>query len=103
MRVVNTDAKYHSTNTTENFLQEAEQAKKKMYLEACLQQRQHFLPFVASADGIMGMEAAATLKRVVSRLTTKWQKPYSSTSGYIKSKIAIALVQAIHQCIQGPG
>ena len=36
MHVVNTDAKYHSSKTTEKCLKEAERAKKKIYLEACL-------------------------------------------------------------------
>ena len=36
MRVVNTDAKYHLAKTPEKCLQEAERAKKKMYLEDCL-------------------------------------------------------------------
>ena len=44
MGVVNTDAKSHSANTPEKFLQELEQVKKKMYLEACLQQGRHFSP-----------------------------------------------------------
>ena len=39
MRVVNTDSEYHSAKTPEKCLQEAERVKKKMYLEACLQQR----------------------------------------------------------------
>ena len=39
MHVVNIDAKYHSFKTPANCLQEAERAKKKMYLEDCLQQR----------------------------------------------------------------
>ena len=46
LRVVNADAKYHSGNTPEKCLQEAERAKKRMYLEACLQQRRHFSPIV---------------------------------------------------------
>ena len=44
-----------------------------MYLEACLQQRQHFYPFVASVDVLLGVEATATPKRLASRLTTKWK------------------------------
>ena len=75
MRIMNTDAKSHSTKTLEKCFQEAEQAKKKMYLEACLQQRRHFSPFVASVDGILGVEALATMKRIASRLATKWRQP----------------------------
>ena len=45
--------------------------KKKMYLEAWLQQNWHFSPFVALVDGLLGVEATATLKRLASRLATK--------------------------------
>ena len=71
-----------------------------MYLEACLQQRQHFSPFVASVDGLLGMETTATLKRIASRLATKWNQPYSNTCGYVKSRVAIILVRATNCCIQ---
>ena len=52
-------------------MEEAEKSKKKMYLECCLQQRRHFSPFVASVDGLICVEATATLKRIVSRLAPK--------------------------------
>ena len=48
MLVVNTDAKSYWGRSPEKCLEDAERAKKKMYLEACLQQRRHFSPFVAS-------------------------------------------------------
>ena len=72
MRVVNTDAKSHSGKTPEKCMQEAKRGKKRMYLEACLQQRRHFSPFVASVDGLPGMEVTETIKRITSRLATKW-------------------------------
>ena len=40
-----------------------------MYLEACIQQRRHIFPFVASVDGILDVEAEATMKRIAIRLT----------------------------------
>ena len=49
---------------------------------------------------MLGVEVTATLKRLSSRLTTKWRKPYSKTYGYVKSRIAITLVRATHRCIQ---
>ena len=101
MHVVNTYAKSHSMNTLEHFLQEAEREKKKVYLEACLQQFRHVSPFFASIGEMMGVEAAATLKRIPSRLTSKWRQPYSRTCGYVKIGIVITLLQATHQCIQG--
>ena len=101
MRVVNTDAKYHLAKTPGKCLHEAERAKKNMFLEACLQQRQHLSPFVASADGLLVVEATATLKRIASHLETQWRKPYSRTYGYVKIRVAIILVRATHLCIRG--
>ena len=72
-----------------------------MYPEDCLQQLRKFSPFVALVDGLMGVEATATLKRFASRLSTKWKQPYSNMCGYVKSMIVIALVCATHRCIQG--
>ena len=57
MRVVNTDAQSHRTKNPERCLQEAERGKKRMYLEACLQQLRHFSPFAALVDGLLGVEA----------------------------------------------
>ena len=75
-----------------------------MSLEACLKQRWHFSPFVASVDGLMGAEATATLKRIASRLATKCKQPYSKTCGYVKSRVATTLVratQSLHTRILG--
>ena len=101
MLVVNTDAKSHTAKKTEKCLQEAKRRKMRMYLEACLQQRRHFSPFVASVDGLLGVEATATLKKLASCLDTKWKKPYLKTCGYVKSRSAITLVRATHRCIWG--
>ena len=97
MRVVNTDAKSQYVKTPEKCLQEAERGKK----WTCLQQRRQFYPFVASVDEFLGVEATATLKRLASRLDTKWRQPYSKTCRYVKSRIAIILVRATHLCIWG--
>ena len=73
MRDVNTDAPTHQKKDPEKSLHEAERGKNKMYLEACLQQRRHLSTFVASVDRLLGVEATATLKRIASRLVTKWK------------------------------
>ena len=101
MCVVNTDAPTYQKKEPEKCLHEAEKGKKKMYQEACLQQRRNFSPFVASVDGLLGVEATATLKRTARRLATKWKQSYSKTCGYVKSRIAITLVRATHCCIRG--
>ena len=101
MRLVNTDALTYQSKVPEKCLHEEEKGKKKMYVEACLQQRRHFFPFVTSMDGMLRVEATATLKRIASRLATKWKQPYSMTCGYVKSRVAITLVRANHRCIRG--
>ena len=67
-----------------------------MYLDACLQQRQHFSPYVASVDRYLGVEATANLKRIASRLATKWRQPYSKICVYVNSRVVITLVHATH-------
>ena len=42
-----------------------------MYLEECLKQCRKLSPFVASVDGLLGVEATETLKRLASRLANK--------------------------------
>ena len=73
--VMNTDAKSHSEKLPENYLLEAERENMRIYLEECLQQRSHFSPFFASADGFLGVEVTATLKRIASCLVIKWRQP----------------------------
>ena len=55
MRVENTDSKSHLGKQTEKCLQEIDRANNRIYLEACLQQRRNFPPFVASVDGLLGV------------------------------------------------
>ena len=76
MRVVNTDAKSYWEKSPKKFLEEAEKSKKKMYLDRCLHQHRHFSPFVAFVDGLLGVEAMATLKRIASRLASKLRQSY---------------------------
>ena len=81
MHVENTDALTYQLKKPEKCLHEEEKGKKKMYLEACFQQRRHFSPFVASVDKLLRVEAMAALKRIASRLATKWKQSYSKTCG----------------------
>ena len=101
IRVVNAVAKSHTSKTLEKCLQEAERGKKRMYLDACLHQHRHFYPFFASVDGLLGVEATTNLKRLDSRLATKWKQPYSKMCGYVNSRISTSLVRATHRCIRG--
>ena len=101
MRIVKTYTKSHEGKTPEKCLQEADIVKKRIYLEACLQQSRNFSPFVALVDGLTGVEATETLKGIACHMSTKWRQPYSKTCGYVKSRIAITLVRATNLCIWG--
>ena len=103
MQLVNTDDPTHRTKDPARCLHEAERGEKRMCLEPCLQQRRHFSTFVASVDGLLGLEAMATLKRLASRMATKWKQYYSKTCGYVKSKIAITLMRATTAAYEDPG
>ena len=68
-------------------------------MEAFLQQQNHLSHFVVCVDGLLRLEAEATLKWLTSCLSFKWQKPYSSMCGYVKSWVTITMVQAEYLCI----
>ena len=103
MSVVNTDSISYQSKTLENFLETAKRKKNMKYLNSFLNQRRHFTPFVASVDGLLGVEAEETLKLIASRLAQKWQEPYSRTFGYMNSRLAITILRATHRCIRGGG
>ena len=88
MRAMDTDAKSSWEKSPKKCLEEAEKSKKNMYLEAFLQQHWHFSQFFASVDGQLGAEETATLKRISSRLASKWRQSYSKTCRYVMSRIA---------------
>ena len=101
IHAVKNDALSHYNKFPEKFLQMAEKEKKQKYLEAFLWKCHHFYPLVSSMDGIPGVEADAKLKRISTRLASKWKQPYCRTCGYVKSRVAITLVRATHRCIRG--
>eukprot|EP00957_Ditylum_brightwellii_P055107 4177191-Ditylum_brightwellii.AAC.1 len=58
IRITDTDAKSHILRPLEILLAAQEKEKKGKYLNACLEQNQHFSPYVVSVDGMLGKEAA---------------------------------------------
>jgi hypothetical protein len=72
-------------------------------LEACLEYRRHFTPFVCSVDGMLGREAKTFAIRLVAsaKLANKWEKSYSQVCGYVNAQLSIAIVLATHLCMRG--
>ena len=101
VRVTNLDANTYRNKAPMKALAEQEKQKKKKYLEACLEQRRHFTPFVVSTDGMIGKEGKALLKNLASRLAEKTGKDYSEVCGYVNARMSIAIVRATHLCLRG--
>eukprot|EP00957_Ditylum_brightwellii_P202475 15330321-Ditylum_brightwellii.AAC.1 len=74
-------------------LQDAEKAKKKKYLDACLERRRTFTPMVYSADGMPGDEAEAAEKKMASLLAIAWEREYSEMCRFVRARMALALAR----------
>ena len=67
----------------------AEREKRKKCLHACIKELRNFTLFIPSVDGLVGVRAEITLKRLASLLATKWNELYSRTCGYVKGRVEI--------------
>jgi hypothetical protein len=99
--ITDVDSKTQRSKDPHKVLEAHEREKKKKYLEACLEQRRHFSPSVASTDGLLGMESRTLLKKLSALLAEKWEKLYPEICGYVNARISIAMVQATHLCLRG--
>ena len=77
-----------------NIMKSAENEKKRNYVGACLEQRRHFTPFLVSCEGLLGREAATFMQRLGKKQSEKWNRPYSNTISFIRTRFAITLVRA---------
>ena len=101
VRVTDLDCKSQLHMAPEKALASHEKQKKTKYLEACLEQRRSFVPFVISTDGMLGFEANNLIRRLAQKLAAKWQRPYSVVCGFVRTRISIAIARATHMCIRG--
>jgi hypothetical protein len=107
VRVTDTDAKSYCKQPPDKVLESGEKMKKKKYLEACLEQRRHFTPFICLVDGLLaGREAHTFAKHLAAKLAKKWQRSYSQTCGYVNVRRSIAIIRATQHlcfCVVGVG
>jgi hypothetical protein len=101
VQATDTDAKSYRSRDPHKVLAAQEREKKRKCLDACLEQRKHFTPFVVSTNGLIGREAGELLKRLSLRLADKWERPYSIVRGFVNAQMSIAIVRATHLCLQG--
>ena len=77
IRIFNIDAGSYLRMAPEKALAKAEKENKELYLQACLERRSTFTPMVYSADGIPGVGALASQKRLTVLLSYKLKREYS--------------------------
>ncbi|KAL5517598.1 hypothetical protein EMCRGX_G003179 [Ephydatia muelleri] len=97
----NTDAPSHCHRAPNAILESSTQEKKRMYKNAIEDRRSTFTPFVPSVDGLLHNKASHFIKRMATALSSKWDKAYSITSSYIRSRLAFAGVRAVSLCLRG--
>ena len=102
MRTTNLDAPANIHRKPEAVLLAHEREKKKKQLQACLDQRRHFSPFVVSCDEGLANETKVVLPNLAGSLAKKSGKSYTrrfrrpDTSNFMKSWMSIAIVRATH-------
>jgi hypothetical protein len=101
VRITDVDAKSQQSKDPHKVLEAHKREKKKKYLEACLEQRRHFSPFMASTDGLLGKESRTLPSKPSALLAEKWEKPYSEICGYVNARMSIAIVPSTHLCLRG--
>ena len=101
VRIVDVNQPSYLHRKPTSIIKSAENGKKNMYLEPCLDQGRHFTPFVVSCEGLLGREADVFLKRLSQKLADKWHRPYAQTSSFVKTRFAISLVRAKNRCLRG--
>jgi hypothetical protein len=101
VRVTDLDQPSQISMDPAKVLRKHENEKKRKYLQPCLDQRRHFSPFVVSTDGMLGREASCLIKRLSQKLATKWQRPLSHVTSYVRTRLSIAIVRATHLCMRG--
>ena len=80
---------------------DAENEKKKKYLDAAAARRTHFTPLCFSVDGIAGSEAASFLKRLAYCLSAHWERSYADIMYWIRARISFAVLRATVLCVRG--
>ena len=94
--LTDTEAVSHRNKDPAKVLRQQEEAKKRKYLIPCQQAHKHFTPLIYSVDGLEGKEATAMRKQLASR-----HRKYSQVCGFLRSRLAIALVRVTSQCLRG--
>jgi len=101
IRVTDTDAFSYCAQPVRSILEKAENEKKRKYGTACEQRRVSFTPFITSVDGALGREAKAFVNRLSDGLARKWERSYSQTFTWVRTRLSFAIIRATSHCLRG--
>ena len=101
VRITDPDNKTQLNRNLDTILNSHEREKKKKYLKACIDCRQHFTPFVMTVDGALAKEAEAVLKKLAGMISEKQKKTYSVVVAHVRQCVSIALLRSTIHYIRG--
>ena len=99
MQVTDTDAATNRGRNPDKVLRPHEEEMKTKYLNACQEAQLRCTPLVYAVDGMEGAEASAARKHLASKLAAVWNCQYSQMCGFVKARLAFAIVQATSRCL----
>jgi hypothetical protein len=96
-----TDAPTYQMKDPSKVLEQAERLKNKKYLQPCLEQHHHSIPFIVSVNGFIREESKMVLKVLAARTSTKTGNTYSNVMGYTRVRPIVAIFKSTHVCLRG--
>ena len=101
IRITDTECQSTRNQDPEKVLAKHELEKKRKYLAACHERRRDFTPLVYSVDGMASRETKEAEKQLARKLAWKWSREYSEMVGYVRRRMALAVVRANSLLLRG--
>ena len=102
VRVFNPHAPSNKNMVPSACYRKHEQEKKRAYKQRVHEvEHSSFTPLVLAATGGLGVEATSFYKRLASKLSQKWDSPYSTTLCWLRCRLAFSLLRSSIQAIRG--
>ena len=101
VRITYTDELLYMGSSLEEVLKRQAKAKRKFYLQACIERRRLFAPLIYSVDGTATKEARAFEKRIASLLAVKWRRHYSEMVESVRAHMSLAVVRGATLKLRG--
>ena len=99
IRVIDTDTQSYRHQIPLQVLTTAEREKKNKYSATCEERRVLFTPLWISVDGLFCRETTRLLQRLAECLSLMWQRSYSTTINWIRTRLTFAVIRATILCI----